>query len=291
MFDSRATRPTPPVIEQTVAVIERIDDAADPRLRDYCLLTDQTARRAIEGDEFFIAEGPVAIERLIASSHRVRSVLIAEQKFDRMSAIVAPLDAPVYVVDRALLREIVGFDLHRGSIAAADRNVHPNMQQVIVTARRLAILEGLNDPENLGAIARSARALGVDALVLDPTCIDPYTRRTVRVSMGEILFLPVCRVDDIENALAELHASGFETWAMTPADDADDIWKLTSPERIAVLMGAEGPGLSRRSMQAATRRVRLPIRSDVDSLNVGAAAAVTFAAIDHQISSSTNFSR
>ncbi len=218
-------------------------------------------------------------------------MLIAEQKLDRMVAIVASLDSPVYVVDRALLREIVGFDLHRGAIAAADRNVHPNMQQVIATARRLAILEGLNDPENLGAIARSGRALGIDALVLDPTCIDPYTRRTVRVSMGEILYLPVCRVDDVQSALDELHAAGFETWAMTPADDADDIWKLTSPERIAVLMGAEGPGLSRRSMQAATRRVRLPIRADVDSLNVGAAAAVTFAVIDHQISSSTNGAR
>lgn len=263
--------------------MERIDDPSDPRLSDYRELQDARARRRIEGDVLFIAEGPVAIERLLASPHRVRSVLVSEQKYARLAPQLDPLDAPVYVVGRDLLHDIVGFDLHRGAIAAADRLPHPTLDELAGASRRLAVLEGLNDPENLGAIARSARALGVDGLVLDPTCIDPYTRRTVRVSMGEILHLPSCRAHDTdwpEATFDRLHELGFETWAMTPGDDAADIWELDVPARLAVALGAEGPGLHRRTISAATRRVRLPIRPDVDSLNVAAAAAVTFAITD-----------
>jgi tRNA G18 (ribose-2'-O)-methylase SpoU len=226
----------------------------------------------------------VAIERLIASPHRVRSVLVSCQKYERMSDLLDPLDAPIYTVDTALLHEIVGFDLHRGAIAAADRRPHATLDEVIAGHRRVAILEGLNDPENLGAIARSARAFGIEALVLDPTCIDPYTRRTVRVSMGEILFLPCCRVGAAEwpHALEHLRAAGFDIWAMTPAGDSRDIWELDVPERLAVILGAEGPGLSAGAIAAADDRVRLPIDPDVDSLNVGAAAAVTFAVVTRQ---------
>jgi tRNA G18 (ribose-2'-O)-methylase SpoU len=259
-----------------------IDDADDDRLADYRELKDAAARRRIEGDEFFIAEGPVAIDRMLASGHRPRSVLVSRQKYERMAALLDPLDVPVYVVETQLLRGIVGFDLHRGAIAAADRKPNPSLDEVVATTHRIAVLESLNDPENLGAVARSARAFGVGGLVLDPTCIDPYTRRTVRVSMGEVLLLPTCRVghDDWPNALDRLHGAGFETWAMTPAADADDIWELTPPDRLAVMLGAEGPGLSEPVLGVATRRVRLPIARAVDSLNVGAAAAVTFAVVD-----------
>lgn len=255
-----------------------IDDPADPRLADYRELRDPAARRRIERDELFVAEGPVAIERLLASGHRVRSIVLSAEKYARLADLVA--GHTVYVVDRALLREIVGFDLHRGAIAAADRRPHPALADVLTTARHVAVLEGLNDPENLGAIARSARAFGIDALILDPTCIDPYTRRTVRVSMGEILFLPSVRVATTDwpgAATTALAAAGFGSWALTPAPDADDIWTLPVPERLALLLGAEGPGLAASTQAASTRRVRLPIRSDVDSLNVGAAAAVAFA--------------
>lgn len=265
--------------------MERVDDAADPRLADYRELRDAAARRRIEGDRFFIAEGPVAIERLLQSPHRVRSVLVSERKFERMTTLLDALDAPVYVVDRDLLLDIVGFDLHRGAIASADRRPHPSLDELATRSRRLAVLEGLNDPENLGAIARSARALGVDGLVLDPTCIDPYTRRTVRVSMGEILHLPSARVPAGEwpaGAFERLHDLGYQTWAMTPADDAVDVWDLPVPERLAIVLGAEGPGLAHRTITGATHRVRLPIRADVDSLNVGAAAAVAFAVVDRE---------
>ena len=255
-----------------------IDDPGDPRLADYRQLRDPAARRRIEGDQFFVAEGPVAIERLLASGHRVRSVLLSADKYGRMAALLG--DATTYVVERAVLAELAGFDLHRGAIAAADRRPRPALTEVLATARTVAVLEGLNDPENLGAIARSARALGVDALVLDPTCIDPYTRRTVRVSMGEILFLPCARVAAGEwphAALSAVHHAGFASWALTPAADAIDIWSLDRPTKLALLLGAEGPGLSPTALRAATARVRLPIRDDVDSLNVGAAAAVAFA--------------
>lgn len=261
--------------------MELIDDPGDERLHDYRQLKSATARRRIEGDQFFIAEGPVAIERLIASRHTVRSVLVSRQKYQRMAELLDPIGAPVYVVDKALLHDIVGFDLHRGAIAAADRRAQPTLDEVIAGHRRVAVLEGLNDPENLGAVARSARAFGIEAFVLDPTCIDPYTRRTVRVSMGEILFLPTCRVPDGQwpEALARLGAAGFDTWAMTPAGDSRDIWDIAVPERLALMLGAEGPGLSAAALALATHRVRLPIAPDVDSLNVAAAAAVTFAIV------------
>jgi tRNA G18 (ribose-2'-O)-methylase SpoU len=255
-----------------------IIDPADPRLADYRELTDARARRLIEGDRFFIAEGPVAIERLIASNHHIRSVLLSRQKYERMADLVGELEAPVYVVERELLNQVVGFDLHRGAIAAADRLTQPSFADVL-SFRRIAVLEGLNDPENLGAIARSARALGIEALVLDPTCIDPYTRRTVRVSMGEILFLPCVRATAWPGALDHLHDAGFETWALTPGSDSDDLWALAVPERVALVLGAEGPGLSARTLDRATRRVRLPIDRQVDSLNVAAAAAVAFAIV------------
>ena len=263
--------------------MERVTDPADPRLADYRDLKDAVARRRIEGDEFFVAEGPTSIERLIASDHRVRSVLVSDQKYARLATLLDPLDAPVYVVDRQLLGDIVGFDLHRGAIAAADRRRHPTLDDLVVGAARVAVVEGLNDPENLGAIARSARALGIDALVLDPTCIDPYTRRTVRVSMGEILFLPAHRATPDEwpvAVLARLHDVGFESWALTPADGSDEIWQLAVPGRLAIVLGAEGRGLAAGTIEACSRRVRLPIRADVDSLNVAAAAAVAFAIAD-----------
>lgn len=270
------------VTEPTSIQPVRITDPADERLADYRQLRDPAARRRIEGDELFIAEGPLAIERLLESSHPVRSLLLSEDKYERMAPRLGQLVTPpvVFVTSRPLLGEIVGFDLHRGAIAAAGRLPLPSLGELLRGARRVAVLEGLNDPENLGAVARSARALGVDALVLDPTCIDPYARRTVRVSMGEILLLPFTRVAAGEwpaGALAAIGDAGFETWALTPAADADDIWELPVPERLALVLGAEGPGLSGPVMAGAGRRVRIPISPEVDSLNVGAAAAVAFA--------------
>ena len=199
------------------------------------------------------------------------------QKYERLAALLDGLAQPVYVAATDVLRATVGFDIHRGAVASADRRPLPTLDALLPTVERLAVLEGLNDPENLGAIARSARAFGIDALVLDPTCIDPYYRRTVRVSMGEILFLPVARATDITAALETIRDHGFETWALTPRRDAADLWTLQVPRRLALLLGAEGPGLSELALGAAATAVRIPISPDVDSLNVAAAAAVAFA--------------
>jgi tRNA G18 (ribose-2'-O)-methylase SpoU len=264
---------------------ERIEDADDPRLDDYRLLKDAVARRRIEGHELFVAEGPVAVERMIASGHEVRSVLVDELKYARMAELLAPLDAPVYVVERSLLRDITGFDLHRGAIAAGTRRQLATLDELAATSRRLVLLEGLNDPENLGAIARSARALGFEGLVLDQTCLDPYTRRTVRVSMGEILMSRWARVDADDwpgGAFSRLAEAGFETWAMTPADESVDIWTLDVPDRLGIVLGAEGSGLSAAALRAAGRRVRIPMSHDVERVDVAAAAAVAFAVVSRR---------
>ena len=272
MSSTRRTVPT-----TIVRVVIDVDDASDPRLADFADLRDPHARRRLEGDEFFVAEGPVAIERLIASGHHVRAVLVTPAQRERLAGALAGLDAPVFVAPRGVLAATVGFNLHRGAIASAQRRPARAIDDVIRGARRVAVLEGLNDPENLGAIARSARALGVDAMVIDPTCLDPYYRRAVRVSMGEILFLPIARAAAWPGDLHLLHDAGFETWALTPSHDADDIWTVDVPDRLALVLGAEGPGLAPSTVRLATRRVRIPITPGVDSLNVGAAAAVAFA--------------
>jgi tRNA G18 (ribose-2'-O)-methylase SpoU len=259
-----------------------IGSADDPRLDDYRSLNDQGFRRRFEGDRIFIAEGFVAIDRLIESGHTVRSVLLAPSRVERFASNAAVLEAagvPIHVAERDVIAEVVGFDLHRGVIASAERRPQPVIDELLGEARRVGVLEGLNDAENLGAIARAARAFGIDGLVIDPTCTDPYSRRTVRVSMGEVLSLPVTRLADWTTVADRLRASGFETWAMTPAPDAADLWDLAVPERFGICLGSEGPGLSRSLLSAADRRVRIPIAPDVDSLNVAQAAAVTFAAL------------
>ena len=259
--------------------IERSDDEL---LADYRSLNDQGFRRRYEGDEVFIAEGYVAIDRLIESGHRVRSVLLAPSRVDRFAANAATLEqhgVPVYVAEREVIAEVVGFDLHRGVIACAERRPHPSLDDLLATARRIAVLEGLNDAENLGAIARAARAFGIDGLLIDPTCTDPYSRRTVRVSMGEVLGLPIVRVDRWTTVTERLRDAGLETWAMTPAPEADGLWSVPVPDRLAVCLGAEGPGLAPALLVGADRRVRIPIAATVDSLNVAQAAAVTFAAL------------
>ncbi len=261
-----------------------IDDPDDPRLADYRELNDQAARTAIEGDEFFMSEGWMSIERLIDSGHRFRSALLSPSRVRRFLPYLDRSElagVPVYVADGEVMDRVVGFHLPRGVLVSAARRPLATVEELARTSRRLVVLEGLNDDENVGAIARAARAFDVDGLVLSPTCTDPYHRRTVRVSMGEILHVRVARaaVAEWPAVLGVLHAAGFESWALTPADDAADLWAVGAPTRIALLLGAEGPGLTPEAMRIATRRVRIPISLAVDSLNVGHAAAIALAAI------------
>lgn len=251
-----------------------VTDPLDPRVDGFRSL------RAKESAEVLWAEGPTVVERLLGSGLRVRTVLVTPSALARLRDRVDLTGTPVLVAEQAVLNEIVGFDLHRGVIAAADRPPLRPVDEVVGTARRLLVLEGLNDPENLGAIARSARGLGADALLLDPTCSDPYYRRVVRVSMGEVLHLPVAR-GPIDVLFAALDRAGFDVWALTPRRDATPIGRLVAdgvPERLALVLGAEGPGLS-DGVLATRRNVRIPQRADVDSLNVGHATAAALAIV------------
>lgn len=261
-----------------------INDPDDPAVAEYRHLNEQSIRREMEGDDYFMSEGWVGIDRLIDSGHRFRSVLLSPSRVNRFLPFLdrPELDGvPVFVAEREVMREIVGFDLPRGVLVAADRKPLSTVAELAATSRRLVVLEALNDDENVGAIARAARAFDVDGVVLSPTCTDPYHRRTVRVSMGEILHMRVARADRSgwPGALDALHGVGFETWAMTPAADADDLWDVAVPERVAIVVGAEGPGLTDETLARSSRRVRIPISPSVDSLNVGHAASIAFAAI------------
>jgi tRNA G18 (ribose-2'-O)-methylase SpoU len=261
-----------------------IDDADDQRVGDYRRLNDQAARRVMEGDEFFMSEGWMSIDRLIDSGHRFRSVLLSPSRVNRFLPYLSrpELDGvPVYVAEGDVMDRIVGFQLPRAVLVSAFRQPLVSVDDLARTSTRLIVLEALNDNENVGAIARAARAFEVDGLVLSPTCTDPYYRRTVRVSMGEILLLRIARAAPNEwpGVLDTLHAAGFESWALTPGDGAIEIWDAEVPERVAILLGAEGPGLTTTTIEKATRRVRIPISSAVDSLNVGHAAAIALAAI------------
>ena len=255
-----------------------ITEASDERVADYIGLRDPQHRRQLEGDEFFIAEGINVIERLISSDFALRSVLVTPRRYERMEPMLRHVTCPVYIADRDVLAHVAGFDLHRGAVASADRGAPRPLEEMLRTSRTIAVLEGLNDPENLGAIARSARALGIDGLVLDPTCADPFYRRTVRVSMGEILFLAIYRSTDWRRDLSTIAGYGFRLLALTPAASATSIGDVTRHEgdRLALLLGAEGPGLSDKTL-ASSEPIRIPLRGDVDSLNVGHAAAIAFA--------------
>ncbi len=237
------------------------------------------AMRSRESTEVLWAEGPTVVERLLDTPLRVRALLVTPSAHARLAARnsdrLAGLTAPVYVADQSVVNAIVGFDLHRGMIAAADRPERSTLDEVIGGARRLVVLEGLNDHENLGAIARSARALGADGLLLDPTCADPYYRRSVRVSMGEMLHLKIARAP-LPEVLERLSAHDVAVWALTPRRDATPIGSLAAPERLALLFGAEGPGLSAAMLERCVN-VRIPIRAEVDSLNVGHAVTATLA--------------
>ncbi len=264
-----------------------VDDPDDPRLADYLALSDVALREATEErDGVFIAEGITVLHRLLASPYRIRSLVLIPQKYERLQGELAdrwPPNTPVYIASRGVLAGVAGFDIHRGVIAAADRGPAQSVADIAAAGSRLLVaLEGLNDTENLGAIARTARAFGAGGLILDPGCADPLYRRSVRVSMGEILHLPIARARAVEWPAATfdgLRDAGYTIAALTPAPDAVSIYDWPAPERLVVLLGAEGPGLSATAQRVADLRLRIPINPTVDSLNVGHAAAATLAVL------------
>lgn len=218
------------------------------------------------------------IRRALAAGYRPRSMVMAPEWLERMAGLIADVDAPVYSASYAVLRQLTGFNVHRGALASFHRNPLPSVAEVVSEARRVVVLEDLVSHTNLGAIFRCAAALGMDAVVLSPSCADPLYRRSVRVSMGAVFTIPYARADRWPDVLDDLGSSGFNLVALTPADDARSLDAVTNDgeDRLAVLLGSEGPGLSPGVLQRANVRLRIPMAADVDSLNVAAAAAVTF---------------
>jgi tRNA G18 (ribose-2'-O)-methylase SpoU len=259
-------------------VIE-VDDPDDPRLADYRSLTDVALRTRTETPNgLFIAEGALVIERARTAGYELRSALMSPQWLDRTAASLAGTQAPVYLGSEAMLRELTGFHVHRGALASVHRRALVDLAALLATARRLVVVEDLVNHTNLGAIFRAAAALGMDGVVLSPAAADPLYRRSVRVSMGAVFTIPYARAPRWPHAVTELREAGFRVVAMTPAPDAVPLDRLEAApgERVAVVLGTEGAGLSDRAAALADERVRIPMMAGIDSLNVASAAAVAF---------------
>jgi tRNA G18 (ribose-2'-O)-methylase SpoU len=248
----------------------------DSVLDEFRRLNDPEHRRRIERDGgYFIVESALALQALVESRYPIRAVLASERQGARALELVGRR-APVYVLPEEELRRITGFRFHRGVLASADRLPPVPLSELVRSGRRLLVVEGVNDHENLGALFRNGAALGADGVVLDPSTPDPLYRRSVRVSMGHVLRLPWARAEDWPADLQVAWMAGWTVVALTPAPDAEPLEALSAspPERIALLVGAEGHGLSASSLAQADRRVRIPMAPGVDSLNVATAAAI-----------------
>jgi tRNA G18 (ribose-2'-O)-methylase SpoU len=262
--------------------IERVADAAADRVADYAALTDVSLRTATEAERgLYIAESAKVISRAVAAGQRPRSVLMEEKWLAALEPVLAPFDIPVHLADAAQLEAITGYRVHRGALAAFERPVLPDPGELLAGARRVVVLEDIVDHTNVGAIFRSVAALGADAVLVTPRCADPLYRRSVKVSMGTVFQVPWTRLGDWRETSELFAAHGFSTAALALADDAVPLRRLAAdpPDRLALVFGTEGDGLSRQALHAADLTVTIPMAHGVDSLNVAAAAAVVLYAL------------
>lgn len=257
-----------------------IDDPGDPRLAEYLGLRDHVLRQRRErpgGDMagVFVAEGDLVVGRALRAGYRLRSVLFDATRRQPLPAYLAP-EVPVFAAGPAVLSRITGYHLHRGLIASFDRRPLPTPAEVLAGAGSAVVLEHVVNPTNLGVIARSAAGLGIDTMLLDPSCADPLYRRASRVAMGEVFAFPYARLAAFPDGLATVRRHGFTVLALTPEPAAVplDRLRLAPGTRPALLLGTEGPGLTEATLEQADLAVRIPMHRGVDSLNVGAAAAV-----------------
>ena len=265
--------------QQTIGVVVDITDPADARVDDFRDLNSVDRRPDLPGGKgLVIAEGVLVAQRMLASRFTPHAFLGTERRLAELSGL-GGVRAPYYRASAEVMADIVGFHLNRGVLAAARRPTELGLADVLAGARTVAVLEGVNDHENLGSIFRNAAGLGVDAVIFGAGCADPLYRRAVRVSMGHALLVPFARAGNWPADLYRLRDRGFRLLAMTPnalartmAEVMDDL----SHEKVAVLVGAEGPGLSAAALRAADVRVRIPMSRGTDSLNVATAAALAF---------------
>ncbi|MGB3686162.1 MAG: RNA methyltransferase [Ornithinimicrobium sp.] len=257
-----------------------IEDARDPRVADYFDLTDVALRRVLEPAQgLYLAESEKVIDRAVAAGHRMRSLLMGPRWLIDMAGLVHRClqgDIPVYVAAPSVIEATTGFHLHRGALASMHRPVEPMVSELLHGARRVVVLEDIVDHTNVGAVFRSAAALGADAVLVTPRCADPLYRRSIRVSMGTVFQVPWARMQQWPLGLSTLKDAGFVVAACALGDNAVSLQDLAQnpPERLALVLGTEGDGLSQRTIAATDLSVRIPMAEGVDSLNVAAASAV-----------------
>ena len=256
-----------------------VTDLSDPRLADYSHQTDVALKKA-RGTEhgLYLAESALVLSRALRAGHVPRSVLALGGTADEAAELVGE-GVPVFSGPGELLAELTGYELHRGLIGSMHRPALPSVGELIRDARRIVILENVADPTNVGAIFRSVAAIGADAVLVSPRCSDPFYRRAIRVSMGTVLQVPWTRLGDWETARAEL--ADFHLAALALADGAVPLREFAAraPERVALVLGAEGEGLTPEALAAADTVVTIPMAHGIDSLNVAATAAVAMYAL------------
>jgi tRNA G18 (ribose-2'-O)-methylase SpoU len=263
-----------------MSVLIHVDDPADSRLDDFRDLNSIDRRPDLpSGKGLVIAEGVLVVQRMLASRFTARAFLGTERRLGELTADLHRTDAPFYVATPEVMADVIGFHLNRGVLAAAPRAPELSVAEVIANARTVAVLEGVNDHENLGSIFRNAAGLGVDAVVFGVGCADPLYRRAVRVSMGHALLVPYAWTEEWPADLKMLRDNGFRLLAMTPDPSAHTLAEAmteVADEKAAILVGAEGPGLTEHVMRASDMRVRISMSRGTDSLNVATAAALAF---------------
>ena len=269
-----------------VANIIEITDFSDPRLDLFARLTEGQLRRRQESEQgIFIAESPKVIERALNGGYTPVALLMEQKHVDGDAAHILARcpEVPVYTAERGVLEALTGFALTRGVLCAMERRPLPSVEELLKDARRVAVLEGVVDPTNVGAVFRSAAALNMDAVLVTPTCCDPLYRRSVRVSMGTVFQVPWTRIGDDHTqwphpGMERLKSLGFKTAAMALSDDSVSIDHpaLQAEEKLAIVLGTEGDGLANSTIAGCDYTVKIPMSHDVDSLNVAAASAVAF---------------
>ncbi|MFF2186616.1 TrmH family RNA methyltransferase [Streptomyces sp. NPDC058155] len=264
---------------EIVTVEASADGSADPRLTDYTDLTDVELRRRREPAEgLFIAEGEKVIRRAVAAGYEMRSMLLTAKWTDVMRDVIDETAAPVYQVAPDLAERVTGYHVHRGALASMRRKPLPPPADLLRKARRAVVFEDMVDHANLGAAFRNAAALGIDAVLLTPRCADPLYRRAVKVSMGAVLQVPWTRLESWPKDAHLLNEAGFVTAALCLDENSITLDELAERrhDRLALLFGTEGDGLTSGALAAADLRVSIPMDAGVDSLNVAATSAVAF---------------
>jgi len=268
-------------------MVERIDGEADPRIDAYRAVGDPAS---LERDGLFVAEGRLVVERLLEDAwFDVHSVAVTPAALEALRSALGQHPAlNVYVCEPAVLRAVTGFHFHRGCLALAYRKLRTISPSGLLAASRVLALEGVTDPDNVGGLFRTALAFGVDAVLLDRDAADPLYRKAIRTSMAATLRVPFVRLEPWLDGLASIRAGGCELVALTPSPDAVDLadYAPRAGNRLVMLAGAEGSGLSEATLAAADVRVRIPVDPRADSLNVVTAAGIALHALSPRFSRS-----